>query len=128
MSHFFFRFGTSWPTFFFVIIKDLPFANCPLDNRNSSAHLHTRDIFYPYPTLRKHSYWKVLLDSFIWYCGISKRILVTFFNIAHAVKLFTIQFCYGLSQRCMSNIKESHQNPFRNAAISDKTIWYHFPM
>ena len=46
-----------------------------------------RDIVYPYPKL---SYRKVLLDSFIWCHGISKGILVTFFNIAHAVKLFTI--------------------------------------
>ena len=34
--------------------------------------------------LSKLSYQKVLLDSFILYCGISKGILVTFFNIAHA--------------------------------------------
>ena len=39
-----------------------------------------RDIFYHYPKL---SYRKVLVpDSFIWYCGISKGILETFFNIA----------------------------------------------
>ena len=46
--------------------------------------LKGRDIFYPYPVSSKLSYRKVLLDSFIWYRGISKGILVTFFNIAHA--------------------------------------------
>ena len=75
---------------------------------------------YPYPMQRfvKRSYQKVLPDSFIWYCGISQGILVTFFNILLALNLFTIQFYYGLTQRCISNIKESHQNPL-------EMLWYH---
>ena len=80
---------------------------------------------YPYPMQRfvKRSHWKVLPDSFYMVSrGISKGILVTFFNILLALNLFTIQFYYGLTQRYMSNIKESHQNPFRKAAIPYKTI------
>ena len=56
---------------------------------------------------------------------------MTFFNIAHVSPMNQsinklsklsklIQFVDTSIQRCMGNIKESHQNPLRNAAISYK--------